>query len=85
MNDMQEKEFNQVQRRRRLESRRLNGILPDRAMYGSDQTASLEPVDLRSLVGAVRKIEKRMSDGVIKILDNEVPINTKLRSHFRYE
>lgn len=60
-------------------------ITLDRAMYGSDQAASLEPVGLRSLVGAVRKIEKAMGDGVIRVLDKEVTISKKLRAHFRYD
>lgn len=60
-------------------------ITLDRAMYGSDQAASLEPVGLRSLVGAVRKIEKAMGDGVVRVLDKEVPISKKLRAHFRYD
>ncbi len=60
-------------------------ITLDRAMYGSDQAASLETVGLRSLVGAVRKIKKAMGDGIIRILDKEVPISKKLRAHFRYE
>lgn len=57
-------------------------ITLDRAMYGSDQAASLEPAGLRQLVGAVRKIEKGMGDGVIRVLDKEVPISKKLRGHF---
>ena len=57
-------------------------ITLDRAMYGSDQAASLEPMGLRSLVGAVRKIRKAMGDGQIKILDKEIPISKKLRGHF---
>jgi len=60
-------------------------ITLDRAMYGSDQAASLEPAGLRMLVGAVRKIEKAMGDGAIKILDKEVPISKKLRAHFKQE
>jgi N-acetylneuraminate synthase len=60
-------------------------ITLDRAMYGSDQAASLEPAGLRSLVGAVRKIEKAMGDGVIRILDKEVSISKKLRAHFKSE
>jgi len=60
-------------------------ITLDRAMYGSDQSASLEPAGLRSLVGAVRKIEKAMGDGVIRILDKEVSISKKLRAHFMHE
>ena len=57
-------------------------ITLDRAMYGSDQAASLEPAGLRTLVGAVRKIKKAMGDGEIKVLDKEVPISKKLRDHF---
>ena len=57
-------------------------ITLDRAMYGSDQAASLEPAGLRTLVGAVRKIKKAMGDGEIKVLDKEVPISKKLRGHF---
>ena len=32
-------------------------ITLDRAMYGSDQSASLEPEGLKKLIGGVRKIE----------------------------
>lgn len=53
-----------------------------RAMYGSDQASSVEPMGLKSLVGAVRKIEKAMGDGVISVLTKEVPISKKLRAHF---
>ncbi|HAK89669.1 MAG: N-acetylneuraminate synthase [Nitrospirae bacterium GWC2_46_6] len=60
-------------------------ITLDRAMYGSDQAASLEPAGLRSLVGAVRKIREAMGDGVRRVLDKEVSISKKLRAHFRYE
>lgn len=56
-------------------------ITLDRSMYGSDQSASIEPNGLRMLVGAVRKIEKAMGDGVKRILDAEVPIARKLREH----
>lgn len=56
-------------------------ITLDRAMYGSDQAASIEPAGLRQLVGAVRKIELAMGDGVKRILDEERPIAEKLRAH----
>ena len=56
-------------------------ITLDRAMYGSDQAASIEPAALKQLVGAVRKIEVAMGDGVKKILDKEKPIAQKLREH----
>jgi N-acetylneuraminate synthase len=56
-------------------------ITLDRAMYGSDQAASLEPAGLRQLVSSVRKIEKAMGDGVKKIIDDEIPIAKNLRQH----
>lgn len=56
-------------------------ITLDRSMYGSDQSASLEPTGLRMLVGAVRKIEKAMGDGKIGVIEKEVPIIKKLRGH----
>ena len=60
-------------------------ITLDRAMYGSDQAASIEPAGLRQLVGAVRKIEKAMGDGQKRIIDAEVPIARKLREHLDLE
>ncbi|MFC1501489.1 N-acetylneuraminate synthase family protein [Elusimicrobiota bacterium] len=56
-------------------------ITLDRAMYGSDQSASVEPAGLRMLVGAVRKIEKAMGDGKIFVNPKEVSIAKKLRAH----
>lgn len=60
-------------------------ITLDRAMYGSDQAASIEPSGLRQLVGAVRKIEQAMGDGEKRILPAEVPIARKLREHLDLE
>ena len=60
-------------------------ITLDRAMYGSDQSASIEPSGLRQLVGGVRKIEKAMGDGKKRIIDAEVPIARKLREHLDLE
>jgi len=60
-------------------------ITLDRAMYGSDQSASVEPGGLRQLVGAVRKIELAMGDGEKRIIDAEVPIAKKLRAHLDWE
>jgi len=54
----------------------------NRAMYGSDQSASIEPSGLRMLVGAVRKIESAMGDGEKRIIEAEIPIAKKLREHF---
>lgn len=60
-------------------------ITLNRALYGSDQAASIEPALFIQLVGGIRKIEKAMGDGVIKIQENEVPIAKKLRSHIPLE
>jgi N-acetylneuraminate synthase len=56
-------------------------ITLDRSMYGSDQSASVEPVGLRQLIGSVRKIEISMGDGVKKIIEAEAPIAANLRQH----
>jgi len=56
-----------------------------RAMYGSDQAASIEPMGFKSLVGAIRKIEKAMGDGVKSVNVKEVPIAQKLRAHIPWE
>ena len=56
-------------------------ITIDRSMYGSDQSASVEPAGFKQLVGAVRKIEKAMGDGVKKVIEAEAPIAANLRQH----
>ena len=56
-------------------------ITLDRSMYGSDQSASIEPSGLRQLVGAVRKIELAMGDGVKRVIEGEAPIAVNLRQH----
>jgi len=60
-------------------------ITLDRAMYGSDQAASVEPNGFRNLVGAVRKIESAMGDGGIDMNEKEAPIAAKLRAHIPWE
>ena len=57
----------------------------DRAMYGSDQAASIEPRGLRQLVGAVRKIEKAMGDGEKTFSEAELTVAQKLRAHIDWE
>jgi N-acetylneuraminate synthase len=59
-------------------------ITLSRAMYGSDQAASIEPMGLRMLLGAIRKIEKAMGNGTITIHEKEIPISKKLRAHFHH-
>lgn len=56
-------------------------ITLNRAMYGSDQAASLSPQDLKKLVPGLRKIHLALGDGVKRIIDDEIPIAKKLRAH----
>ena len=56
-------------------------ITLDRAMYGSDQAASIEPAGYKTLIGAIRKIEEAMGDGQKRVLDAEISIAEKLRAH----
>lgn len=54
-------------------------ITMNRAAYGSDQPASVEPAGFRSLVGVVRQIERAMGDGVKRVTAAEEAIKRKLR------
>jgi N-acetylneuraminate synthase len=54
-------------------------ITLDRAMWGSDQAASVEPPGFSRLVRDIRVIEKAMGDGVKVVYDSEKPIISKLR------
>ena len=56
-------------------------ITLDRAMYGSDQAASLEIGGLQRLVGYVRDIEQALGSSVKRVMETEVPIAKKLRKH----
>ena len=60
-------------------------ITLDRSMYGSDQSASVEPAGFRQLIGAVRKIEVAMGDGVKRIYEAEAPIAANLRQHLGWK
>lgn len=60
-------------------------ITLDRAMYGSDQSASVEPAGYRMLVGAVRKIEKAMGNGTLEMRPKEASVAQKLRAHIPLE
>ena len=54
-------------------------ITLDRSMYGSDQSASLEPVGFKKLNTILRSIPDIMGDGRKKILKEEETIASKLR------
>jgi N-acetylneuraminate synthase len=54
-------------------------ITLDRAMWGSDHAASLEPNGITRLVRDIRLVEQSMGDGVKRVLEREQPIIRKLR------
>ena len=51
----------------------------DRAMWGSDQPASVEPGGFIRLVRDVRTVESAFGDGVKRVYPAEIPIQQKLR------
>ena len=54
-------------------------ITLDRAMWGSDQAASVEPPGLQRLVRDIRIISDSLGDGVKRIYDGELAAMKKLR------
>ncbi|MGZ3473827.1 MAG: N-acetylneuraminate synthase family protein [Polyangiales bacterium] len=54
-------------------------ITLDRAMWGSDQAASVEIGGLLRLVANIRDIERAMGDGVKKVHESEIAARKKLR------
>jgi N-acetylneuraminate synthase len=54
-------------------------ITLDRAMWGSDQAASVEPPGLQRLVRDIRTISESLGDGVKRIYDGELAAMKKLR------
>jgi N-acetylneuraminate synthase len=54
-------------------------ITLDRAMWGGDQAASVEPGGFERLVKYVRVTEQSLGDGVKKVYESELPSQRKLR------
>lgn len=54
-------------------------ITLDRAMWGSDQAASVEPGGFERLVKYIRVTEKALGDGVKRVYESEIPAMKKLR------
>jgi N-acetylneuraminate synthase len=54
-------------------------ITMDRAMWGSDQAASLEPNGISRLVRDIRLCEQSMGDGIKRVYEEEIPVMKKLR------
>ena len=51
----------------------------DRSMWGTDQSASVEPGGMERLVKYIRVTEQALGDGVKKVYDSEIPSLKKLR------
>ncbi len=54
-------------------------ITMDRAMWGSDQAASIEPQGLSRLVRDIRAVERALGDGRKVVYETELPVRKKLR------
>jgi N-acetylneuraminate synthase len=54
-------------------------ITLDRAMWGSDQAASVEPQGFARLVKDIRAVEAGLGDGVKRVYESEIPVMRKLR------
>jgi N-acetylneuraminate synthase len=54
-------------------------ITLDRAMWGTDQAASIEPLGLQRLVRDLHVTEQALGDGIKRVYDSELPIRAKLR------
>src|SRR5512136_1609905 len=54
-------------------------ITLDRAMWGSDQAASVEPQGFTHMVRDIRLVEKALGDGTKRVAESEQPILKKLR------
>ena len=54
-------------------------ITLDRTMWGSDQSASVEPQGVSKLVRDIRVVESALGDGVKKVYESELGVMAKLR------
>jgi N-acetylneuraminate synthase len=54
-------------------------ITLDRAMWGTDQAASVEPHGMARLIRDIRTVEKALGDGVKRVFDSELGVRNKLR------
>jgi N-acetylneuraminate synthase len=54
-------------------------ITLDRSMWGSDQSASVEPLGFFRLVRDIRVIERAMGDGIKRVYESELGAKQKLR------
>ncbi len=54
-------------------------ITLDRGMWGSDQSCSLEPPDLKRLISKIREVERAMGDGIKRVYASEKAAKARLR------
>jgi N-acetylneuraminate synthase len=54
-------------------------ITLDRAMWGSDQAASVEPGGFRRLVKDIRAVDASLGDGIKHVYESEVAAASRLR------
>jgi N-acetylneuraminate synthase len=59
-------------------------ITLDRAMWGTDQAASVEIMGLYRLVSNIRDIEKSLGDGIKKVYMSELGVMKKLRCQVQH-
>jgi N-acetylneuraminate synthase len=56
-------------------------ITLDRAMYGTDQAASVEVMGFHRLISYIRQVEEAMGDSVKRVTESEMKVREKLRRH----
>lgn len=56
-------------------------ITLNRAMWGSDQSASVEPQGLARLIKDIRNVDRAMGDGIKRVYESEQPTMQRLRLH----
>ncbi|MCU1267797.1 MAG: putative N-acetylneuraminate synthase [Acidobacteria bacterium] len=56
-------------------------ITLNRAMWGSDQSASVEPQGLARLIKDIRNVDRAMGDGIKRVYESEQPAMQRLRLH----
>lgn len=51
----------------------------DRGLWGSDQSASLDPGEFAQLIADIRLVEQALGDGIKRAFESEIPVLEKLR------
>lgn len=57
----------------------------DRAMWGSDHAASVEPQGMQKLVRDIRDVELALGDGIKRVYDSEMGAMKRLRRSYKLE